>query len=88
MLSLPSKPWKRVRIDDLGNGELRLTFLSDLESEAQFEEVVQKDIVPSLDTKDRLVGQDWPSRSVVVQTLNPAMFKRNLVFACIMVEIE
>lgn len=88
MLSLPSKPWKKVRIDELGNGELRLTFLSDLESEAQFEEVIQKDIVPSLDTKDRLVGQDWPSRSVVVQTLNPAMFKRNLVFACIMVEIE
>lgn len=87
MLSLPSKPWKRVRIDELGEDELRLSFLSELESEAQFEEVIQKDIVPSLDAKDRLIARDWPSRSVVVHTPNPKMFKRNLVFACIMVEV-
>lgn len=88
MLSLPSKPWKKVRIAELGNDQLRLTFVTELESEQQFDEVIDEDIFGSLNEQDALIGKDWPSRSVLVRTANPASFKRNLVFACVMVELD
>lgn len=87
MLSLPSKPWKKVRIDELVDDEYRVIFLSELEGEAQFEEIVEEDIVASLGELDRVVARDWTSRSVVVKSPDPSAFKRNLVFACIMVEL-
>lgn len=87
MLSLPSKPWKKVRIDELGNDQLRVVFVSDLESEAQFDEVIAEDIVASLGEHDDIISRDWPSRSMVVRTASPVIFRRNLVFASIMIEL-
>ncbi len=86
MLSLPSKPWKRVRIDALGGDEYRITFVSPLEDEAQFREAVDEDIAASLGPNDRLGEPDWPSRSVTVNTADLAALKRKLVYASIMVE--
>ncbi len=86
MQSLPSKPWKKVTIDEQGEDEIRLTFLSELEGEAQFEEVIEKDIVASLGPEDRIGEPDWPSRSVTLTTSDLRTFKRNLVFASIMIE--
>ena len=34
MQSLPSKPWKKVTLDEQGLGEIRLTFVSELDDEA------------------------------------------------------
>ena len=86
MLSLPSKPWKMVRLDELGEGGIRLTFVSELESELQFEEVVEEDIVASLGPQDRIGERHWPSRSVSLTTADLDAFKRNLVYASIMIE--
>lgn len=86
MLSLPSKPWKKVKIDELGSHEYRLTFLSPLEDEAQFREAVDEDIASSLGEQDRLGPSDWQSRSVTLTTTDLKAFKRRLIFASVMIE--
>ncbi|MGP1679769.1 MAG: hypothetical protein ACTS6J_21770 [Burkholderiales bacterium] len=88
MISLPSKPWKKVKIVALPEQRYRIEFLTELPTEADMREVVEKDIAPSLGPRDELGSLDWPSRSVTLTTLDLATFKRNLVFACIMVEVE
>ncbi len=88
MLSLPSKPWKKARIEALGNDCYRLTFLSEFDSESQFAEVIEEDVIPSLGEGDRVEETDWVSRSVVVATAGVDGFKRNLIFACVMIEIQ
>ncbi len=88
MISLPSKPWKRVKIDALPEQRYRIVFLTEIATEAALREVVETDIVPCLSTRDDLGPVDWPSRSVTLTTPDLPTFKRNLVFACIMVVIE
>ena len=86
MLSLPSKPWKKVRISELAEKTFQLTFVSELENEAQFHEIIEEDIAASLGPQDRIGVADWPSRSVVITTADLPTLKRNLVYASIMVE--
>lgn len=86
MLSLPSKPWKKIKIETLGEQEFRITFLSPLADEAQFLEVIEEDLGASIGEQDRLGQPDWPSRSVMLSTVDLAAFKRKLVYACIMIE--
>ncbi len=88
MLSLPSKPWKKVRINQLGGGKFRITFTTELDSEAQLHEIVEEDIITSLGAQDSLGAVDWPTRSIIVTTANVAALKRNLVYASIMVEAD
>lgn len=86
MLSLPSKPWKKVKIDAIDEGTFRITFLSRLEDEAEFRETIEEDIVSSLVGSDRIGEPDWASRSVTFTTTNLAEVRRRLIFACIMIE--
>ena len=86
MLSLPSKPWKKVRINPLGGEDYRITFISPLDDEAQFQEAIDDDIASSLGPQDRLGTPDWPSKSVTLTTNDLAAFKRKLVYASIMIE--
>ena len=88
MISLPSKPWKKVKIVALPQQRYRIEFLTEMPTEADLREVVEKDIAPSVGPLDELGPVDWPSRSVTLTTLDLPTFKRNLIFACIMVEIE
>ena len=86
MLSLPSKPWKKVKIVQLGEQEYRVSFVSPLESEAQFLEVVEDDLGSSIGEGDRLGKPDWASRSVTLTIADLTAFKRKLVYASIMIE--
>ena len=88
MISLPSKPWKKVKIVALPEQRYRIVFVSEMPTEADLCEVVEKDIAPSIGPGDELGTVDWPSRSVTLTTQDLPTFKRNLVFACIMVDIE
>ncbi len=88
VLSLPSKPWKKVKITALSEQCYRIAFLTEMSSEAALREAVEKDITPSLGARDELGQVDWPSRSVTLMTLDLPTFKRNLVFACVMDEIQ
>ena len=86
MLSLPSKPWKKVKIDRIGEEEYCITFVSPLEGEAQFLEAVEDDLRSSIGERDRLEKPDWGSRSVTLTTADLGAFKRKLVYASIMIE--
>lgn len=86
MLSLPSKPWRTVALNELEQGEIRLAFISEMEDEAQFDKVIEQDIVASMGPEDRIGERDWPSRSVSLTLSDLRAFKRKLVFACIMIE--
>lgn len=88
MLALPSKPWKKVRIEALPDQQYRLVFVSEFAEEAEFTETIDEDVRDILGSADVLIGADWPTRSVVVATPDLPGLKRNLVFACIMVELE
>jgi hypothetical protein len=88
VISLPSKPWKKVKIVALPQQRYRIEFLTEMPTEADLREVVEKDIAPSVGPLDELGPVDWPSRSITLTTLDLPTFKRNLIFACIMVEIE
>jgi len=86
VLSLPSKPWKKIRIDALAEHRWRIAFLSDFADEAQFRRTVEDDVRPCLGATDEVIDIDGAARAVVVATRDLVAFKRNLVFACIMVE--
>jgi hypothetical protein len=88
VLSLPSKPWKKVRISGLRDRNFRITFVTELDNEVQLNEIIEEDIATSLGPQDSLGAADWPSRSVVVTTADLAALKRNLVYASIMVEAD
>lgn len=88
MLSLPSKPWKKVRISELGDNNFRITIVTELENEQQFAAIIEEDIAASLGSGDRMRAVDWPSRSVVVTTADLPALKRNLVYSSIMVEVS
>lgn len=87
MISLPSKPWKKVRIEAADEG-YRIVLVTEISNEAEFLEVIRNDITPCLGPHDELSPPDWPSRSVTLTTLDLPTFKRNLVFACVMVELQ
>jgi hypothetical protein len=86
MLSLPSKPWKKIRIEAVANDRYRLVFVTDFPDEAAFAQAIENDIRPALGASDDLDAPDWPSRSVMLTTTDLRTFKRNLVYACVMVE--
>ncbi len=88
MISLPSKPWKKVKIETVAEHRYRIVFLSEMPTEAAFLEAVENDIQPCLGAGDELGPPDWPSRSVTLNTLDLRTFKRNMVFACVMIELK
>lgn len=88
MLSLPSKPWKKVRLEDLGEQRFRIVFLTEMPSETDFLQAIERDLRPSLGVKDELGTPDWWSRSVTLTTRDLPTFKRNMVFACVMIQLQ
>jgi hypothetical protein len=88
VLSLPSKPWKKVRIEAVEEHRYRIVFLTELSTEAAFHEAIEEDIRPCIGSRDELGSPDWPSRSVTLATTDLPTFKRNLVYACVMVELK
>ncbi|MEI2706561.1 MAG: hypothetical protein V9E89_15225 [Ilumatobacteraceae bacterium] len=49
---------------------------------------MKKSIRPSLGARDELGTPDWASRSVKLTTLDLPNFKRNMVYACVMIELQ
>jgi len=88
VISLPSKPWKKVKIETMAEHRYRIVILTEMPTEAAFHEVVEKDVQPCLGAGDELGLPDWPSRSVTLMTRDLRTFKRNMVFACVMIELE
>ncbi len=86
MLSLPSKPWKKVKIHQLNEKLYKIAFVSPLNSEAEFRKTIRDDLELCLDEGDEIRDTDWTSRTVVLSTGDFQTFKRRLVYVCILIE--
>lgn len=86
MLSLPSKPWKRVSLSPLGDGRYRLTVLSPPADAAAFERFVRDDVLTSLASGDRVEQVEPDTRSVIVAIERLDRFQRGLAFQSVIVE--
>jgi hypothetical protein len=86
MLSLPSKPWKRVTVAPEGAGRYTVTVVSPVMDEEAFRQVIREDIEPSLGEDDRLEEVRWPTRSVTATVGRLDLFRRRLAFRSVIVE--
>jgi hypothetical protein len=86
MLSLPSKPWKRVTVAPEGAGRYTVTIVSPLMDEEAFRQVIREDIEPSLGEEDRLEEVRWPARSVTATVARLDLFQRRLALKSVIVE--
>jgi hypothetical protein len=86
MLSLPSKPWKKIAIQELGEDRYLITFISPIEDEQEFEKIIDEDLGLCLSPGDTLSEPRWSARSIVLKTDDFALFKQRLVYVCIMIE--
>ncbi len=88
MLSLPSKPWKKVKLDDEGEGRYAITILSPMQDQAAFEKFVQEELRSCLGVDDTLSEPRWKTRSVTLATRNLKSFNRKLIYANIVIETD
>lgn len=79
MLSLPSKPWKKVRIEPIGEDLYRLTFVKPLPSIREFEKTVQ-DLEGIISGGEKVVHKDADGRQLQVHIKDLKVFQRRLVF--------
>jgi hypothetical protein len=86
MLSLPSKPWKKVKVEQEEDGPYTVTFLSPLKDEAEFKSIIHEDLERCLGEHDSLMNPRWDTRSITLNTRDFDSFKRKLIFACILIE--
>jgi hypothetical protein len=86
MLSLPQKPWRRVRITALGEDRFLMTFVAGVTGAAAFEEAVSDDVHVCLGPADRILAEDPDALSVTLQLRDLVAFQRALVLQSILVE--
>lgn len=88
MLSLPSKPWKRIKVEAKGSDWYRVTFVSPMDEPDEFHRAVSDDLGLCLSAEDTLGEPDWETRSVDLRIGDFETFKIRLVYVCIMIEGE
>lgn len=86
MLSLPSKPWKKVKIEKKKEGKYLITFLSPLKKSAEFERIVEEDLKECLGEKDRFGAPKWKTKSIPLSTQDIQSFRRRLLYQRIFIE--
>ena len=86
MLSLPSKPWKKVKIEKKKKGKYLITFLSPLKRSAEFKRIIEEDLKDCLGEKDRLSGPKWETKSITLTTQDIQSFRRRLIYQRIFIE--
>ncbi|WP_054030587.1 hypothetical protein [Desulfatitalea tepidiphila] len=87
MLSLPSKPWKKVRIELIGQNLCRLTFLNPIPSVREFEQFLE-DLEDVISDNEDIVIRDFGKRYVELRITDYKSFKIRLVFLNISVAQE
>lgn len=86
MLNLPPKRWKKVRLEQQGQGRYRLTFLTPLKNQPEFRSILKNDLEMCLDEQDRVVRESWPERSVTLELADYPAFQRRLIYINILIE--
>jgi hypothetical protein len=88
MISLPSKPWKRILLKDLGRGRYRITAVSPFKDEAGFREFVEEELAECLGGGDLLEEPSWKDRTIILLTGDVDGFRRRCAFRAIRVELQ
>jgi hypothetical protein len=86
MLSLPSKPWKKVKIEGKKEGKYLLTFLTPIKESAEFERIIEEDLKYCLGEKDRFGPPKWKTKSIPLFTPDIQSFRRRLLYQRIFIE--
>ena len=86
MLSLPSKPWKKVKIEEKKEGKYLITFLSPIKESAEFERIIEEDLKYCLGEKDRFGAPRWKTMSITLFTPDIQSFRRRLLYQRIFIE--
>ena len=86
MLSLPSKPWKKIALEKQQDGRFLITVLSPLTTEAEFEQVIGDDLQSCVGEHDVLVERDWDTKTLVLTTGDIKSFKRKLIYHSVIVD--
>ena len=86
MLSLPSKPWKKVKIEEKKEGEYRITFLTPIKESAEFERIIEEDLKYCLGEEDRFSAPQWKTMSITLFTTDIQSFRRRLIYQRIFIE--
>jgi hypothetical protein len=86
MLSLPSKPWKRIKVEPQGGANYLIVFRSKIETEYEFLRTIHDDLELCLGHDDKLIDARWENKSVTLVTDDFETFKRRLIYVCIMIE--
>lgn len=79
MLSLPSKPWKKARVEPIEEDLYRLTFVEPLPSRREFEKTVH-DLEDLVSDGEEVVFKDADARQLQLRIKDLKVFKRRLVF--------
>ncbi len=88
MLSMPQKPLKKVSVAPEGEGRYRLTFLSAVQDEDEFKQMIEEDIKDSLGENDSIVDPDWETKSLILITDDLDSFLMELNFHFYMTKNE
>ena len=88
MLSLPSKPWKKIKVEQEEDGQYTVTFLSRLKDEAEFKKIISKDLERCLGQQDSLTSPQWDTRSIILKIRDSESFKRKLARVSILIETD
>ena len=78
MLKLPTKP--KIKIEDAGNGRYRITFLSPIKNEDEFNKMIRLHFERNLGEKDSLTDPQWATRSVMITSGDIGEFEKRLNF--------
>ena len=85
MLKLPTKP--KLKIEDTGNGQYLITFLSPIKNEDEFNKLVRLHLERSMDEGDALTSPQWDTKSITLSTKDIGAFERKLNFVQIITGI-
>ncbi len=85
MLSLPSKPWRNVRLErEKDPGQYRITVLSPLAAKAEFEKI-EEEVRGCLGEADRWIQSEWEKKQITVSVADLQRFRRSLIYERIFV---
>ena len=86
MLNLPPKRWKKVRLEDCGEGRYRLTFLTPLKNQQEFRSILKDDIEMCLDEGDKVLEASWEGATVSLRIADYPAFQRRLIYVNILID--
>lgn len=86
MRSMPSKPWKKIRVRRLSEDKYLLTFDTPIYDQSKFAEIIEDDLTGCLGREDALSEPNWDARSIVLTTADFDLFKKKLIYSSVQIE--